>query len=326
MTDPAESLLSIRGLTKTFVTDDRRRIQALRAVDLDVPAGGAVGIVGESGSGKSTLARVALRLVEPSAGSVTFQGRDLLGVPPRELRRLRRHIQMVFQDPFASINPRQQIGAMLAEPLIVHGLGDRAERRTKVAAMLEAVGLRAEDAVKFPHQFSGGQRQRLAIARAAILDPDLIVADEPVSALDVSIQSQILNLLSDLRADRGLALLLIAHDLAVVGQVCDRIAVMYLGQVVEHGSAEDVLLRPAHPYARALTGSVYRLAAGSAKPAQVLSGDPPDPAKPPTGCAFHPRCPMATAHCRGEAPSLLPRQTEQGPRTLACHLFEPAAA
>ena len=233
---------------------------------------------------------------------------------------------MVFQDPFASINPRQRVGAMLEEPLIIHGQPDRAARRETVNRMLESVGLAAGEAAKFPHQFSGGQRQRLAIARAAILDPALIIADEPVSALDVSIRSQVLNLLADLRRDRRMALILIAHDLAVVGHVCDRIAVMYLGRIVEEGPSDDLLTAPAHPYTRALVGSVYHLKGGATAPQRVLEGDPPDPSAPPPGCPFHPRCPSVMDRCRAELPALAVRQTENGPRRTACHLHPPAVA
>jgi len=319
-------LVAVRGLAKTFVTDDGRRVQALAGVDLDVPARGAVGIVGESGSGKTTFGRALLRLIEPTAGEVRFQGADLLALGPRELRRARRHMQMVFQDPFGSINPRQRVGAMLAEPLVVHGEGDRDARRQAVADILAAVGLRPEDAQKFPHQFSGGQRQRLAIARAAILNPELIVADEPVSALDVSVQSQVLNLLAELRRERGLALILIAHDLAVVGQVCDRIAVMYLGRVVEEGPADQLLAAPQHPYSRALVGSVYGLGETARRPRQVLTGEAPDPAAPPPGCPFHPRCPEATAQCRAERPALVERDCDGQVRRTACHLYAPVEA
>lgn len=313
-------LLRVRGLAKTFHTADRRAVRALAGVDLDVAPGGALGLVGESGSGKSTLGRALLRLIEADAGSILFRERDLRSLSRRAMRRERRHLQMVFQDPFASLNPRQRVEAMLAEPLVIHGQGDAGQRRAAVEAMLEAVGLRPDDADKFPHQFSGGQRQRLAIARAGILNPALIVADEPVSALDVSVRSQILNLLSDLRRDRGVALILIAHDLAVVGQVCDWIAVMYLGGIVEEGPSERLLADPVHPYTRALVGSVYGL--GEARrPRQVLAGDPPDPANVPPGCAFQPRCPQAFDLCRSRKPSLTLRQVGTTACRTACHLY-----
>ena len=286
--EPVPPLLAVDGLTLQL----RRRRDSVALVDgvsFTVAPGEAVGLVGESGCGKSVTALAAI------------------GLLPRD-------------------KIRASAGAIRFEDADLLRLDDRAARQETVARMLESVGLAAGEAAKFPHQFSGGQRQRLAIARAAILDPALIIADEPVSALDVSIRSQVLNLLADLRRDRRMALILIAHDLAVVGHVCDRIAVMYLGRIVEEGPSDDLLTAPAHPYTRALVGSVYHLKGGATAPQRVLEGDPPDPSAPPPGCPFHPRCPAAMDRCRAELPALVARQTENGPRRTACHLHPPAVA
>ncbi len=332
MNTPAVSaLLEVRGLEKSFplrrglLSGLRRRppgaaastgaVRAVAGVDLDVAAGECVALVGESGSGKTTLARCAVRLLEPTAGAVRFEGRDLLALSPRELRRWRRHVQMVFQDPYGSLDPRQRVGSALAEPLRIHRLGDGAARRRRVAELLELVDLPPAAADRRPHEFSGGQRQRIGIARALATEPRLLVADEPVSALDVSVRAQIVNLLARLQERLGLALLFIAHDLAVVEHVADRVAVMYLGRVVELATREAVFSRPRHPYTVSLLSAVPVAEPGRRRRV-ALRGEPPDPAAPPAGCAFHPRCPIARPRCAVEAPALV---AGEAGHAVACH-------
>lgn len=279
-------------------------VKAVDGVSLTVAAGETVGLVGESGCGKSTLARTVVRLAPPTSGRILFEGRDLCAMGAGELRRVRPRLQMIFQDPYASLNPRMTVFDALAEPMVVHGLADRAGLARQVGALMETVGLAARLMRKYPHEFSGGQRQRIAIARALALRPALVIADEPVSALDVSVQAQILNLLAELRARSGLTLMLISHDLAVVHYLADRIAVMYLGKVVELGPADAVFHRPRHPYTQALIGAILLPEPGRARTGAPLSGDPPSPLRPPTGCPFHPRCPHADEDCARTAPAL----------------------
>ena len=298
----------------------RRMNRAVDGVSLAIGGGETLGLVGESGCGKSTLGRCIVRLYDPTAGTIAFQGEDVTRLKGRGLRHFRRAIGMVFQDPMESLNARHTVGDILAEPLLVQKVGDRASRRKRVAELLDIVGLPAAAAERYPFEFSGGQRQRIGIARAIALRPKLVICDEPVSALDVSIQSQIQNLLLALQREFGLAYLFIAHDLAVVKHVSDRIAVMYLGKIVEAGAGEAIYRAPQHPYTqsliRAIPVPVPRERRGQR---QVLAGDVPSPIDPPTGCAFHPRCPLATERCRSEAPAL--RQAAVGNQhEVACHL------
>ncbi len=281
-------------------------IRAVEEVSFDLALGETLGIVGESGCGKSTLARALLRLIEPSAGNIRFAGEDLTALSARELRRRRRDMQLVFQDPFSSLDPRFTVAATLEEPLIVHGQGDKASRRARVAELLNQVGLEPAAGSRYPHEFSGGQRQRVAIARAIALRPKLVIADEPVSALDVSIQSQIINLLVDLRQELGLAFVFISHDLAVVRLISRRIAVMYLGRIVELATSEALFAAPQHPYTQALLAAIPEPVPGGRRRRRLVKGDIPSPEHPPSGCAFHPRCPRADAICRATVPPLNP--------------------
>ena len=316
------ALLEVEGLSVHYRLPRRRlfepapRIRAVEAVSLEIAAGESLGVVGESGSGKSTLARAAMALETPSAGRVRFLGRDLGELAAAELRALRRHFQMVFQDPYGSLDPRHRVGRIVAEPLAALENADAASQAARVAAVLASVGLSPGDAGKYPHEFSGGQRQRVAIARALITRPKLIVADEPVSALDVSVQAQVLNLMAELQASHGVTYLLISHDLAVVENICDRVAVMYLGRIVEQGPTGELFARPAHPYTRALIDAVPQPDPVRLGPRPVLPGQVPDQAELPPGCAFAGRCPRAQPRCRAEAPAL----REVAPdRRAACH-------
>ncbi|TJZ57287.1 ATP-binding cassette domain-containing protein [Streptomyces piniterrae] len=320
-----EPLLSVVDLTMTF--PGRRRSAPVRAVDgvtFHVAAGETLGLVGESGCGKSTTGRMIVRLLEPTAGSVTYDGRDISHLSQRELKPLRQDLQMVFQDPHSSLNPRQTVARIISDPLLVQG-GSAADARKRVAELMELVGLIPEHIDRYPHEFSGGQAQRIGIARALATGPRLVVADEPVSALDVSVQAQIVNLMDRLQRELGLAYLFIAHDLSVVKRVCDRVAVMYLGRIVEIGPKERVYAAPAHPYTRALLSAVPLPdpAAERARERITLHGDLPSPAAPPPGCAFHPRCPKAQEVCRTGTPAL--RRMEPGAaRQVACHFPEAA--
>jgi oligopeptide/dipeptide ABC transporter ATP-binding protein len=324
------ALLEVRGLEKSFVSRPRgffareaRVVRAVADVSFDVERGAALGLVGESGSGKSTTARMIAGLLAPSAGSISLGGVELANRPEHEWRPHRRRLQMIFQDPYASLDPRRTIGATVAEPLFVHKLGKPRERRVRMLALLEAVGLSTQHAGRYPHEFSGGQRQRVGIARALALEPEILVCDEPVSALDVSIQAQIVNLFKELRERFGLAYLFIAHDLAVVRSLCDRIAVMYLGRIVEIGARDAVFDRPAHPYTRALLSAVPvpDPRVERARQRIVLLGDPPSPSAPPSGCAFHTRCiervRVPGERCVRERPEL-----PASGHAAACHLDE----
>ncbi|MGD9763654.1 MAG: ABC transporter ATP-binding protein [Candidatus Binatia bacterium] len=317
------SLLDVRDLRKEFTVRRgvlRRAGAVVRAVDgvsFDIEPGETLGVVGESGSGKSTLGRLVLRLIAPTAGTIRFADRDLLGLDPRRLRETRRAIQLVFQDPFASLDPRLRVADIVGEGLAVHGLARGAARRERVVALLERVGLRAEAAERYPHEFSGGQRQRIGIARALSLEPRLIVADEPVSALDVSIQAQILNLLQDLQETQGIAYLFIAHDLRVVEHIARRVAIMYLGRIVELAESKTLYADPHHPYTRALLSAVPSTDPASRRERIALRGEVPSPVDPPPGCPFHPRCAYAEARCRHEVPALVGTAAHK----VACHVF-----
>jgi oligopeptide/dipeptide ABC transporter ATP-binding protein len=284
----------------------RPAIQALDAVSLTLGRGEAVGVVGESGSGKSTLGRTLLGLIKPAAGRILFDGSDLSMTSARARRALRPRMQLVFQDPHSSLDPRRRIGAQIADGLAINRLAPAAERPARVAALLKQVGLAAAHAGRFPHEFSGGQRQRIAIARALATSPDFLVADEPVSALDVSVQAQVLQLLDELRRRNNLALLFISHDIAVVRSLCERVVVLYLGRVMEQGLAADILHAPRHPYTQALLSAVPSLDAVARRRRVVLAGDPPNPAAPPSGCVFRTRCPIAIAACAATRPPLQP--------------------
>jgi oligopeptide/dipeptide ABC transporter ATP-binding protein len=317
--------LQVEDLTKHFpvgggfLRGPAGVVKAVDGVSFALARGETLALVGESGCGKSTLGRLVLRLIEPTAGRVAIEGTDVLALPRGDLRRLRRRMQIVFQDPFASLNPRLSVARILAEPLELHGLTAGEETGRRVAELLRLVGLAPEHGERFPHEFSGGQRQRIGVARALSTNPDLIVCDEPVSALDVSIQAQVVNLLQDLQQRFGLSYLFIAHDLAVVKHIADRVAVMYLGRIVEIGDKRIVYDDPRHPYTQALLSAAPRPDPTVSRERVVLQGDVPSPMAPPPGCPFHTRCPHARERCRAEVPLLRP----VGPtRRAACHFAE----
>jgi oligopeptide/dipeptide ABC transporter ATP-binding protein len=311
-------LLEARGLAKHFPIREglfgSRKLRAVDGVDLEVMPGETLGVVGESGCGKSTLARLLLGLLAPSAGEVRY-----LGQPVTHSKALRRDLQIIFQDPYSSLNPRMTAGEIVERPLQVHHLGSGLERRRRVAELFRWVGLPVDAASRYPHEFSGGQRQRIAVARAIATNPRLVIADEPTSALDVSVQAKVLNLLKDLQAELGLTYVFISHDMRVVRHVCDRVAVMYLGRIVEQGPTEDVFARPGHPYARTLLAAVPRLVPGRRRAASLsVDGEPPSPLHPPSGCRFHPRCRWAEPLCAEREPVLLGAEEH----LVACHLAD----
>jgi oligopeptide transport system ATP-binding protein len=321
----AGSLLEVNGLVKQFnvggawLARRRRVIRAVDGVSFSLESGETLGLVGESGCGKSTTGRLILRLIEPSAGQVRFEGRDLLALSPHEVWAARQRMQIVFQDPFGSLNPRMRVGSIVAEPLAIFGQADAAGRRRRVVELLEVVGLDPSFAERYPHELSGGQRQRIGIAAALALNPSLIVADEPVSALDVSIQAQVLNLLMDLRRRFGLTYLFISHDLHVVLHMSDRVAVMYLGEIVEIGSREVIHRQPKHPYTQALLSAIPVADPLLRRERIVPKGEVASPLDVPSGCRFHPRCPSAFDRCRVERPA--PRDVGGG-HQVACHLYD----
>ncbi|MFQ5667185.1 MAG: ABC transporter ATP-binding protein [Candidatus Binatia bacterium] len=316
-------LLETRKLRKYFPVEGGlfrhpQFVRAVDGVDLTVQVGETLGIVGESGCGKSTLGRLILRLLEPTSGEVRFQGENLGALSARVLRRKRREMQIIFQDPYGSLNPRLRVGKIVGEGLEIHQLARGAEKKRQVMELLERVGLRPEAYARYPHEFSGGQRQRIGIARALAVRPRLIVADEPVSALDVSIQAQIVNLLQDLQEERGLTYVFIAHDLRVVEHISHRVAIMYLGKVVELAANVEIYRNPRHPYTRALLSAVPVPDPGARRERMLLAGDVPSPICPPPGCAFHPRCPFAEERCRRTVPQLT---VGQNGHAVACHVF-----
>ena len=323
-----EPVLAVDRLVKHFPVERGfifgRTIGMVRAVDdvsFEIARGETLALVGESGCGKSTTGRLILRLMEPSGGAIRFKGEDIAGLDKGAMRRMRRHLQIIFQDPYASLNPRMTVGEILAEPLDVHSIADAASRPARVSITIAwpRMALLPEHARRYPHQFSGGQRQRIGIARALAVNPDLIVCDEPVSALDVSIQAQVVNLLQNLQQRFGLSYLFIAHDLAVVKHICDRVAVMYLGKLVEVADKRTLYAHPLHPYTQALLSAIPRPDPGLERQRVILTGDVPSPLNPPSGCRFHTRCRYAQERCRAEDPAL--RDAGQGHR-VACHFFE----
>lgn len=315
-----EVVLQTRNLQKRFTSKKGifgkpTTIHAVNGVSLDIRRGETFAIVGESGCGKSTLARLLLRLLDPSDGTVSYEGRELTTLPAAQMRALRADMQFIFQDPFSSLNPRMTVESIVGEPLLIHTDLSAKDRRAKVAELLGKVGLRPDHADRYPHEFSGGQRQRICVARALACGPKLLIGDEPVSALDVSVQAQIVNLLEDLKEDLGLTLIIIAHDLSVIRHMADRVAVMYLGEVVELAETEALYTRPRHPYTRALLSAIPVPMPGVRGPIMRLEGDIPSPANPPAGCKFHTRCPFADDLCARERPEL----SEDSGHQTACH-------
>jgi len=323
----AKPLLEVRGLKKYFPVRGgllhrvTAQVRAVDGVDFVIQHGKTLGLVGESGCGKSTLGRAILRLHEPTAGQVLLEGVDFTALDREALVAERKHMQIIFQDPFASLSPRRTVAQIIREPLDVHDIGTPGERNRRVVDLLEVVGLGPEVRDRYPHEFSGGQRQRIGVARALALDPQFIVADEPVSALDVSVQSQVLNLIAKLKRERGIAFLFISHDLAVIQHVSDEIGVMYLGRIVERASVEDLYREPKHPYTRALMSAIPVPDPDNKSRRIVLEGDVPSPMHPPSGCSFHTRCPDARPECSSVEPPTKNVGTAESPHEVTCHLY-----
>lgn len=322
------TIVDMQHLCKTFKLKvagssglENRELQAVSDVTLKISKGEILALVGESGCGKTTLGRMLALFYQPTSGTLCIDGQDVIGLKRKQLKPIRRQVQMIFQDPVASLNPRHTVEAILTEPMKIFSLYDSRQRAGKAADLLAAVGLPPSDLKKYPHEFSGGQRQRISIARALVLNPAFIVADEPVSALDVSVQSQILNLMMDLREEFQLTYLFISHDLAVVHHLADRIAVMYLGRIIEVASKHDLFNNPVHPYTKALLRSVPSITPNKQRIGRILQGDPPSPLYPPGGCAFNPRCPHASEICRGSLPALEPTATDPL-HLVSCHAKE----
>lgn len=307
----AKNIKKYFPIKKGFFLKHVADVKAVDDVSLTVKKGETLGLVGESGCGKSTLGRTLIRLYEPTAGEITFEGQNFLTSRGHDLRKHRKDIQMIFQDPYASLDPRMTIGQIIEQPFVIRNILKPEEREAKVKELLQLVGLRPSHINRYPHEFSGGQRQRISIARAIALNPKLIICDEPVSALDVSIQAQILNLLKDLQEKLGLTYIFISHDLSVIEHICDRIAVMYLGKIVEIGTREEIFNHPQHPYTQALLGSIPSIGTGKKKMAKILTGEIPSPINPPPGCSFHPRCSHKIDRCSKEIPHLEGNDTHQ---------------
>jgi oligopeptide transport system ATP-binding protein len=323
-----ENILEVNNLKKYFpikkglLMKTVGQVKAVDGVSLIVRKGETLGLVGESGCGKSTLGRALIRLYEPTEGTIQFKNKDWRALKGEELRNMRRDMQMIFQDPYSSLDPRMTVGQILSEPFEIHNMLDSAGRKEKVKQLLDTVGLKASHLNRYPHEFSGGQKQRICIARALALDPSLIIADEPVSALDVSIQAQILNLMKDLQEKFGLTYVFISHDLSVIEHLCDRIAVMYLGKIVEIGTRQELYANPQHPYTQALIAAIPRIGEGKKKMKKSLTGEVPSPINPPSGCPFHPRCPSKMDACSKILPTLKNYKTDQPEHKTACLLFE----
>ncbi len=321
MTQP---LLEVKNLKKYFPIKRGLfgktvgHVKAVDDVSFTLNEGETLGLVGESGSGKTTVGRSILRLIEPTAGSVKFMGQDIVGMGREELRKMRRHMQIIFQDPYSSLNPRMTVLSIVGEPLKIHAIAKGSEIEDRVASLLKRVGLNPDYMKRYPHEFSGGQRQRIGIARALALSPKLIVCDEPVSALDVSVQAQVINLLQDLQDELKLSFLFIAHDLSVVEHISHRVSVMYIGRIMEVAPSHELYEKPRHPYTQALLSAIPEMDPTIKKQRQILQGDPPTPINPPSGCVFRTRCPIATAECATEPPKLVPRGGSSELHQIAC--------
>jgi oligopeptide transport system ATP-binding protein len=325
-----ENILEVKNVKKYFpikkglLLREVGQVKAVDDVSFTVRKGETLGLVGESGCGKSTLGRTLIRLYEPTAGAINFKGQDFLKVRGEKLRRMRRDMQMIFQDPYASLDPRMTVGQILAQPFEIHNMLSGKERVERIKQLLETVGLKASHINRYPHEFSGGQRQRISIARAVALNPSLVIADEPVSALDVSIQAQVLNLMKDLQEQLHLTYVFISHDLSVIEHLCDRIAVMYLGKVVEIAPRDELFSNPQHPYTQALIAAIPRVGTGKKMMKKSLGGEVPSPINPPSGCPFHTRCPHKMDVCTQKLPGLINHNSSQPEHRAACWLYEKA--